>query len=232
MSDLLLDQPYNCVHCGKSFMKEKTLVAHMCERKRRALQQNEKRVQAGFMAFNRFWQLTQNAKVPKTYDNFADSSYYNAFVKFGSFVNNVNPLYPDRFIDYVIKSGVKLDHWCRDELYDKYLFEMLKIEPVESAVQRSITTMMEWADEHKAEFSHYFNYVSLNKAVHDIRNGRISPWVVLNSSSGQTMVKNMSDEQLDMSAPAFDVPYWLRRFKEIPADVALVKEICREVGIR
>lgn len=232
MSDLLLDQPYKCVHCGKSFMKEKTLVAHMCERKRRALQQNEKRVQAGFMAFNRFWQLTQNAKVPKSYDNFADSSYYNAFVKFGSFVNNVNPLYPDRFIDYVIKSGVKLDHWCRDELYDKYLFEILKVEPVESAVQRSITTMMEWADEHKAEFSHYFNYVSLNKAVHDIRNGRISPWVVLNSSSGQTMVKNMSDEQLDMIAPAFDVPYWLRKFKEIPADVALVKEICREVGIK
>ena len=232
MSELLLDQPYKCVHCGKSFMKEKTLVAHMCERKRRALQQTEKRVQAGFMAFNRFWQLTQNAKIPKTYDNFADSSYYNAFVKFGSFVNNVNPLYPDRFIDYVIKSGVKLDHWCRDELYDKYLFEILKVEPVESAVQRSITTMMEWADEHNAEFSHYFNYVSLNKAVHDIRNGHISAWVVLNSSSGQTMIRNMSDEQLDMIAPAFDVPYWLRRFKEIPADVALVKEICREVGIK
>jgi hypothetical protein len=232
MSELLLDQPYNCVHCGKSFMKEKTLVAHMCERKRRALQQTEKRVQAGFMAFNRFWQLTQNAKIPKTYDNFADSSYYNAFVKFGSFVNNVNPLYPDRFIDYVIKSGVKLDHWCRDELYDKYLFEILKVEPVESAVQRSITTMMEWADEHNAEFSHYFNYVSLNKAVHDIRNGHISAWVVLNSSSGQTMIRNMSDEQLDMIAPAFDVPYWLRRFKEVPADVALVKEICREVGIK
>jgi hypothetical protein len=213
-------------------MKEKTLVAHMCERKRRALQQTEKRVQAGFMAFNRFWQLTQNAKVPKTYDNFADSSYYNAFVKFGSFVNNVNPLYPDRFIDYVIKSGVKLDHWCRDELYDKYLFEILKVEPVESAVQRSITTMMEWADEHGAEFCHYFNYVSLNKAVYDIRNGHISAWVVLNSSSGQTMIRNMSDEQLDMIAPAFDVPYWLRRFKEVPADVALVKEICREVGIK
>ena len=232
MSDLLLDQPYNCVHCGKSFMKEKTLVAHMCERKRRALQQTEKRVQAGFMAFNRFWQLTQNAKVPKSYDNFADSSYYNAFVKFGSFVNNVNPLYPDRFIDYVIKSGVKLDHWCRDELYDKYLFEILKVEPVESAVQRSMTTMMEWADDHGAEFSHYFNYVSLNKAVHDIRNGHISAWVVLNSSSGQTMIRNMSDEQLDMIAPAFDVPYWVRRFKEVPADVALVKEICQEVGIK
>jgi hypothetical protein len=212
-------------------MQEKTLVAHMCERKRRALQETEKRVQAGFIAYNRFWQLTQNAKIPKTYDNFADSSYYNAFVKFGSFINNVNPLYPDRFVDYVIKSGAKLDHWCRDELYEKYLFEMLKIEPVESAVQRSITTMMEWGDTHNSPFPHYFKYVSLSKAVHDIKNGHISPWVILNCTSGQAMVRNMSDEQLNMIAPTSDVPYWLRKFKEVPADTALVKEICKEVGI-
>lgn len=227
----LVAQPYKCVHCNKSFMQEKTLVAHMCERKRRALQKDEKRVQAGFMAYNRFWQLTQNAKKLKTYDNFADSSYYNAFVKFGSFLNNVNPIYPDKFIDYVIKSGVKLDHWCRDELYEKYLYEMIKVEPVESAVQRSLQTMMEWGDEHKANFAHYFLYASLNKAVHDIRNGAISPWVVLNTKSGQDMVRKMNDEQLDMISPAFDIPYWSRRFKEIPADVALVKEICKEAGI-
>ena len=228
----LVNQPYKCVHCDKSFMQEKTLVAHMCERKRRALQKDEKRVQAGYMAFNRWWQLAQGAKKLKTYEEFCDTSYYNAFVKFGSFINNVSPLYPDKFVDYVIKSGIKLDHWCRDELYEKYLFEALKTEPVESAVQRTIQTMMEWADDHKAEFSHYFNYVSLNKAVHDIRNGYISPWVILNTSSGQTMVRNMSDDQLDMIAPAFDVPFWLRRFKDLPADTILVKEICREAGIK
>lgn len=227
----LAEQPFNCVHCGKKFMQERTLFSHLCERKRRAMQKDEKRVQAGYMVFNRFWQLTQNSKKQKTYDEFADSSYYNAFVKFGSFINNVDPLYPDKFIDYVIKSGVKLDHWCRDELYEKYLFETLKTEPVESAVQRSLKTMMDWADQAQAGFAHYFNYASLNKAVHDIRNGHISAWVILNCSSGQTMLKNMSDEQLNMIAPAFDVPYWLRRFKEKPADVALVKEICKEVGI-
>ena len=228
----LVDQPYNCVHCGKSFMKDKTLVAHMCERKRRALQRDEKRVQAGFMAFNRFWKLTQGAKKSKTYDEFADSSYYNAFVKFGGFVNNINPLYPDKFIDFVIKSGIKLDHWCRDDLYERYLFEMIKVEPVESAVQRTLKTMMEWGDSQNANFAHYFKYVSLNRAVHDITNGNISPWVILNSNSGQIMLKGMSDEQLDMIAPAFDIPYWLRRFKELPADVILVKEICAEAGIK
>ena len=227
---VLVPQPYKCFHCNKNFMQEKTLTAHMCERKRRALQKNEKRVQAGYMAFNRFWQLAQGGKA-KTYEEFCDTSYYNAFVKFGSFINNVNPLYPDKFIDYVIKSGTKLDHWCRDSLYEKYLFEVLKTEPVESAVQRTLQTMMEWADDQNAEFAHYFKYVSLSRAVHDIVNGKISCWVILNCASGKTMLNNMSDEQLNMIASALDVPYWVKKFKELPADAALVKDICDEAGI-
>jgi len=227
----LINQPNKCVHCGKSFVQQKTLVAHMCEKKRRILQRTEKRVQAGFMAFNRFWTIAQGGK-PKSYEDFCDTSYYNAFVKFGSFVNNTNALYPDKFVDYVIKSGIKLDHWCRDELYYKYLYEIIKTEPVEAAVQRTLTTMMEWGDEHTANFAHYFYYVSLNRAVHDIVNGKISCWVILNTTTGKEMVQKMSDEQLDMISTAFDVPYWIRHFKEVPADVALVKEICQEAGIQ
>lgn len=227
----LVDQPYKCVHCNKNFMKEKTLVAHMCENKRRALQKDEKRVVAGLMAYNRFYQLTQNCRKNKTYEEFCKSSYYNAFVKFGSFVTNISPLYPEKFIDYVIKSGVKLDHWCRDELYEKYLYEMLKVEPVESAVQRSLQTMMEWGDVSQAQFNHYFNYVNHNRAVNDIRNGKISPWLILNCKSGKQMVSSFNDEHLDLIAPAFDLPFWTKTLKQNPADVALVKEICKEAGI-
>lgn len=228
----LVDQPFKCTHCGKSFMKEKTCFAHICERKRRAMQENEKRVQAGLMAFNRFYQITQGSRKSKTYEEFCKSSYYNAFVKFGSFINNINPLYPDKFIDYVMKSGVKIDHWCRDELYEAYLYDILKQEPVESAVQRSLATMMEWADEHSAEFAHYFNYVSLNKAVHDIKNGSISCWVLLNCKSGKDMLSKMSDDQLEMISPAFDIKYWMSKFNQNPADVALIKEILDEVKIK
>ena len=227
----LAEQPFNCVHCNKAFMKEKTLYAHMCENKRRAMQKDEKRVQAGMMAFNRFFRLTQGAKKDKTYDDFIKSPYYNAFVKFGSFINNVMPIYPDKFMDYVIKSGVKLDQWCRDELYETYLYEMIKTEPVESAIQRSLQTMMEWGDISQAQFNHYFNYVNLNRAVHDIRNGKISPWLLLNCASGKKMLNNFSNEQLDLIAPAFDLPFWLKKFKQVPADIILVKEICDEAGI-
>lgn len=228
----LQEQAHKCAHCGKKFMHAKTLVSHMCERKRRALQKDEKRVQVGLMVFNRFNRLAQNAKKDYTYDDFCKSPYYNAFVKFGSFINNVGPLYPDKFIDYVVKSGVKLDHWCRDELYEKYLYEIIKVEPVDAAVERSIQTMIDWANANSAQFAHYFNYVSQNRAVHDIKNGRISPWIMLNCKSGKKMLDSFNDEQLDLIAPALDIKFWLKKFKDQPADVMLVKEICDGTGIQ
>jgi hypothetical protein len=225
------DKPYICEYCNTGYTKEKTLAVHMCEQKRRVLQKDEKRVQTGFFAYNRFYQLTQAAKKQKPYSDFCKSAYYNAFVKFGSFINNVNPLYPERFIDYVIKSGVKLDHWCRDELYDKYLSELVKIEPVESAVQRSLQYMMEWGEEQNANFAHYFNYVSVNRAVHNIRDGKISPWMVMNSVSGVELLKKFSNEQLELVNQTLDIPFWVKKIRDNPADVALVKEICKETGI-
>ena len=45
------------------------------------------------------------------------------------------------------------------------------------------------------------------------------------------MVENFNDEQLNLIAPALDVPYWIRHFKKTPADIELVKEICREADI-
>ena len=227
----LAEQPFNCVHCGKAFMKEKTLIAHMCENKRRAMQKDEKRVRSGFMAFNRWYQLAQNQRKPKTYEEFCKTAYYNAFVKFGSFLNNVNPLYPEKFVDFVIKSGVKLDHWCRDELYETYLVEILKIEPVEAAIQRTITTMMEWGDTSGAQWNHYFNYVNFNRAVHDIKDGRISAWLILNCKSGQSMLQNFNDDQLELIEKSLDIPHWLAHFKKHKADVEMVKEICKESGI-
>ena len=95
------DKPYVCNYCGSGYVREKTLAAHMCEKKRRALQKDEKRVRYGFYAFGRFYKLSAGNKKEKTYEEFCASPYYNAFVKFGSFLNNVKPLYPEKYIDYV-----------------------------------------------------------------------------------------------------------------------------------
>jgi len=220
-----------CQYCSNTFSKEKTLMVHLCEQKRRALAKTEKHVVMGYDAFNRFFKMSQNLKGNKTYDEFTKSPYYNAFVKFGSFVSNVNPLYPDRFIDYVIKSGVKLDHWCRDELYEKYVADLIRTETVETALQRSIGHMMTWADAHQSQWNHYFLYVSLNRATFDIRDGKISPWIILNSKNGKEMLSKFSDEQLAAVGTTIDPQFWMNKFKKLPADVELVRQVVKESNI-
>ena len=223
---------YTCEYCNKSYSKESTLIAHMCEPKRRWLQKDEKRVQVGLYAFQRFYILSAGNKKEKSYEEFVKSSFYNAFVKFGSFVNNVRPLYPDKYIDYVVTSNVKLDHWCREEMYEKYAIELIRKEGVETALERSVMTMMEWADENdNATWNHYFYYVSLNRAVWHLKDGKISPWLVLNCKSGKEMLGKFTNEQLEMVYHVMDPQHWAMRFKRNPKDVELVKDVVKESNL-
>ena len=212
-------------------MKESTLLAHMCEPKRRWLQKDEKSVQVGFYAFQRFYKLSAGHKKEKTYEEFAKSSFYNAFVKFGSFVVNAKPIHPEQFIDWVVKSGVKLDHLCRDALYDRYLLEFIKKESADGAIQRSFSTMLEWGQENESPFEHYFLYASLNRITHDIKEGLISPWILLNCNSGKKVLTKLNDEQIEIISTILDPDYWRATFQRKVADLELVKEVIKEGNI-
>jgi len=203
----------------------------MCEPKRRWLQKDEKRVQVGFYAFQRFYKLSAGHKNEKTYEDFVKSSFYNAFVKFGSFVNNVRPLYPDKYIDYVVTSNVKLDHWCREEMYEKYAIELIRKEGVETALERSIQTMSDWAKEKGSVYNHYFAYASPNRITWDIKDGKISPWLVLNCASGKSALNSFNDEQLNMLGSVLDPGHWAIRFKRQTKDVEFAKQIIKEMNL-
>jgi len=200
----------------------------MCEPKRRALQRDEKPVKLGLYAFQRFYKLSTGATKEKTYAEFSKSPYYNAFVKFGSFLSNVKPLYPEKYIDHVVTSGAKLDKWCSDAMYEKYAIEAIRKEGVETALERSVNTMVEWAKENDSVWNHYFKYISPNRVVWHIKDGKISPWLMLNCESGQEMLNKLSDEQLEMIYAVLDPKHWAIRFRRSPADVELVKQVVKE----
>lgn len=231
MLELSVNKPYVCQFCGHKYMQEKTLAVHICEQKRRYLAKDEKHVNIGYITFNRFFQLTQGKGQNKTYDEFARSPYYNAFVKFGSFVSNINPLYPEKFIEYVVRSGVKLDHWCRDELYEKYVLNLIHTEAVETALERSIAHMQTWAIDNNSVWNHYFKYVSTNRAVYDIKDGKVSPWLILNSSSGKEMLQGFRDDQLAAISNIIDPQVWVKKFKSHTFDLDLVKKIVKEANL-
>lgn len=223
-----VEKPYVCQYCSNGYTKESTLAVHMCEQKRRHMAKDEKHVLLGYQTYVRFFELTQKVKNQKSYDDFAKSPYYNAFVKFGSFLSNVNPLYPDRYIDYVVTSGIKLDHWCKEDLYYDYVLDLVKKEPADVALQRSISTMMAWADNNQSQWNHYFKYVSVNRAVYDIKDGKISPWLILNCDTGRQLLSKFNDEQLGIVFLALDPEFWAKRFKIYPVDMEMVRSVVEE----
>ncbi len=220
-----------CKYCGKGFRKESTLAAHMCEPKRRAQQENEAGVVLGMTAYLRFFEITQGSAKFKTYNDFSSSPYYNAFVKFGRHLINIRAINTNKFIDWIIKQNKKLDHWCKDVHYQEYLFEHLRTESVQDAVERTIKTMEDWAAEHDSQFNHYFLYASTNLITQQITTGRISPWVVYNCNSGIACLDKLSPEQIEIVFPYIDTDFWKRKFVDYIADTEWVKHILSEAHL-
>lgn len=221
---------YKCEYCGKTYAKQSTLFAHMCTQKERALQKDEKRVRHGFYAFNRFNKLCLR-KSDSTYEQFCKDKFYNSFVKFGSYISNVKPLYPEKYIDYVVTSGKKIKDWCDDALYENYVQNLIKTETVDVALERSIATMIDWSNENNAHWYDYFNNVSTNKAMWDIRDGKLSPWLVLNTPKGKQLLSSFDDKQLELVYNIIDPEFWSSQFKLKKKDLETIRLLAKEFSL-
>lgn len=227
-------QTYKCQYCGKQFRKESTLTAHACEQKRRYQQQNETGVQFGLKAYLRFYETTQGSAKLKTYDDFAGSPYYNAFVKYGRYLVDVRCINIASFTDWLLKNNKKLDYWCKDSLYDEWLHEYLRRENYRDALERGITEMEKYANDNpdlKNGFRDYFRHGNANRVCHHICSGRISPWVVFNCDSGIAFLEGLDAGQVGLVTPWIDPDFWSKKFKDYSADQMHTQEILKAAGL-
>jgi len=225
---------FNCKYCEKPFRKETTLLAHLCEAKRRHTQRDETGVQWGLKAYLRFYEFTQGSARLKCYEDFAKSPYYNAFVKFGRHCVNIRCINFASFTDWLLKNNKKLDNWCSDRLYTEWLPEYLRREATQDALERALKEMTEYADarpELRNGFSDYFRYGNANRIVYHISTGRISPWIVFNCSSGIEFLEKLDPGQTEIVLPWIDPDFWQKRFKDYLADTEWVKDILQKAGL-
>ena len=221
---------HKCRYCEKSFKKESTLAVHLCEPKRRHQQQNEKGVQIGLNAYLRFYEMTQGSAKFKTYDDFAKSPYYNAFVKFGRQCVNINAINVERYIDWLLKNNKKLDHWAKDSMYEEYLQQYLRTEALTDALQRAINYSISWGEEKGCEPHDVLRYGNSNTVTYAISTGKISPWIIYNCESGQQFLNNLNTDQIQIVWPWIDSDFWQKKFRDYPADQAYAEEILRQAG--
>jgi hypothetical protein len=202
----------------------------VCEQKRRYQDREEPGVRLGLQAYLRFYEMTQGSAKLKTFDDFAKSPYYRAFVKFGRHCVAIRAVNTARFIDWVVEKNKKIDHWCRDSVYAEYLAEYMRKESVNDALARAIEYSIDWSETHGHPAQDCLRYGNSNAVAYAVSTGRISAWVLYNCDSGQKLLDDLDQEQIAIVWPWIDPEFWQRKFRDYPADQEYAREMLRQAG--
>lgn len=221
---------FKCEFCKKSFKQERTLVSHVCEKKRRWLYKDEKYSRLAFHTYQKFYALSMRSKKPKTFEEFIDSKYYSSFIKFGHHLTDINPLEVEGFIEFLIKTQTKIEDWTKDWVYETWVRELTKKESPDKAVTRSIQLMEQWSRETEEPWQEFFRKVSTVQATKLIRTGRLSPWL-LYAGPGQVLFERMTDEQLGLIKEWINPIYWQMKIRDHKEEVDFIKNVLAEAGV-
>lgn len=221
---------YRCEFCNGQFVRESTLMTHICEPKRRWLQKDMQGNRIGFQAWLQFYQKNSSSKKKKTYEDFIKSPYYTAFVKFGNHCVDINALNISRYSDWLVKNQIRIDTWTQDSNYTKYLIEYLRLEDPLDAVARSIETTIDLAEKEKIQSKDYLRYGSSNRICYAITIGKISPWMLYQSESGIKFMDSLDSTQVKMIIDYIDPEKWALKFHRETEKTSEVKELLNAAG--
>ena len=221
---------YGCEFCGRSFLRESTVLKHICEYKHRWLEKDRPSNRIAFQAWIQFYKKNSSGKKNKTYEEFIKSAYYSAFVKFGSYCVDVGVLNVPRYADWLVKNQVKIDTWNTDTNYTKFLVEYLRIEDPLDAIHRSIETTIDLAKDENIQSHDFLRYGNKNKICFQIVKGKISPWMLYQSNSGLEFLSSLDSTQQKMVMDYINPEQWAIKFKRNTDSVNQVKEILSTAG--
>jgi hypothetical protein len=206
------------------------MVKHICENKRRWQDKDQQGNRIGFQCWLQFYVKNTATKKQRTYLDFIKSSYYLVFVKFGHYCVNINALNIMRYADWLMKNKIKIDSWCSDSNYTKFLIDYLKDEDPLDAIARSIETSIKLAKSENVQSKDCLRYCNKNKICYAITSGKISPWMIYQSESGVKFVESLDVTQQKMILDYINPEQWAVKFHRDIIKVAEVKELLNAAG--
>lgn len=221
---------YSCEFCHRKFIREKTLLTHICETKHRWLEKDKQGNRIGFQSFLQFYTKHTTSKKVKTYEDFIRSAYYIAFIKFGSYCVNANVINVSRFVDWLLRDGVKLDNWASDITYTKFLIEYIRVENAFDAIHRSVEYCIELSEKETILSHDILRYGNSNRICHAITTGKISPWMLYCSESGTKFLDNLASDQIKLVIDYINPEQWALKFHREPELTKQIKDTLKQAG--
>lgn len=221
---------YGCEFCGRTFLRESTVIKHICEYKQRWQQKDLQGNRIGFQTWREFYKKNSASKKHKTYEEFIKSAYYTAFVKFGNHCVNINAININRYAEWLIKNQIRIDAWCSDVTYTKYLIEYLRIENPFDAIHRSVENCAKLAEIDHIQPNDVLRYSNTNRICQYIMNGKISPWMLYCSDSGIQLLEKLNPDQVKIISDYINTEQWALKFHRDPITKQKIVDTLTEAG--
>lgn len=225
---------FQCPHCGREFIRESSFVKHMCKQKRRWDSRGERHV---IMAFE-FWKIwykrlgmQKQKNTTLEFRNFMESRWYMTFVKVARHVLNTKIINPYQFLDYLMSNNINVDKWTNETVYHEYIHDINKRESVDVVLERFAKLANTWAHENNENWQDYFRNENVNLIIKNIRNGRISPWILLKSNTAHEFFERCSEEQTAIVDEFLNIKVWQYKMHKNPEDARFVESALNELGI-
>jgi hypothetical protein len=129
-----------------------------------------------------------------------------------------------------LKNNKKIDHWCKDTTYTAYLIDYLQVEDVGDALSRAIEYSITWHDKTEHPAKDVLRYGNVNANLQAIVAGRLSPWVLYASDSGQKFLSDLTGDQVAIIWQYIDTTNWQKIIHKRSDDHEYAQDILRQAG--
>ena len=231
MNEITETTKFSCEFCKRSFVRERTLLSHMCETKSRWLNKDNVSNRLGFQTWLQFYKKHSMSKTKnKTVEEFIRSPYYIAFVKFGTYCTEAKVINVTFYVEWLLKNQIKLDDWTSDNVYTRFLCEYLRTEDAFDALARSVEYCTTLAEQDQIQPNDVLRYGNTNRICHAITVGKISPWVLYCSTSGIRFLETLNQDQVRIVNEYINPEQWALRFHRDPELKKRIDDTLREAG--
>ena len=220
-----------CDHCNRVFVRESTLLKHICEQKRRWLDKDKLSNRIAYSAWKQYYQQHHPNKRSLEYKDFITNSFYSAFTKFGIYCAEIHAINPGAYAIYLVKNKISIDNWASDRNYTKYLIEYMRLENHLDAVKRSLECLVDIANDENIQLSDVFKFINGNKLCYMLASGKISPWVLYHSKTGVEFLSKLDQSQVSLVMDYIDPEKWNIKFKRDAENVSEVKALLQSIPL-
>jgi hypothetical protein len=220
---------WECKYCLKEFKRESAFMNHRCTE----MIKNESLKSTSGQAAYKFyadWMKAYDRKVPDI-ETFAQSRYFNSFIKFAEFVKKLQIPSPERFIEIMKRKDISPILWTRDECYAMYLeWNDRRSDPLEQA-QTTIETLYSISEIYEVPISKVFEVIQPGDIIQLLRQRKISPWLLLCSVKFKEALVRMSDDNRNQLQNIIGYGYWNSKFESNSDVVKQMVKFASEMGI-